>query len=90
MDAFYQPRFHAKKATRTKLRQTHRVIKYTHMDFHNVTFMHNTFSDQNVLIIGTGDSAIETSNEVQKYARSIILTSRSIRRTLIDKKSALI
>ena len=59
------------------------------MDFHNITFMHNTFFDQNILIVGTGDSATETSNEVQKYARSITLTSRSIRKTLIDKKSGI-
>eukprot|EP00944_MAST-04C_sp_MAST-4C-sp1_P004678 g4678.t1 len=89
MGVFNQPRFHAEKVTRTKLRQMHRVIKYTHMDFHNITFMHNTFFDQNILIVGTGDSATETSNEVQKYARSITLTSRSIRKTLIDKKSGI-
>ena len=89
MGTFNQPRFHARKATRAKLHQMHRVIKYTDMDFHNITFMQQTFLDQKVLIVGTGDSAIETSSEVQKYARSITFTSRSIRRTSTDKKSGI-
>jgi thioredoxin reductase len=75
INQFYLPTFNKKRKTMKKLLSTNLILKYPTLDFYNKTYLNQMFHKQNVLIIGTGDSAKETSKELLPFAKSITLTS---------------